>query len=107
MGSKIIFTAILLCIGTTVLAQKVKEQINDTLTVQKTVLYHDSFKDGLQNWKVEQMPGGTAATKNEKLEITDVAGCTIWFKKELEGPIMIQYDAYVIDEGDPKTGFPI
>lgn len=38
----------------------------------------------------------------EKLEITDVAGCSIWFKKELQGPIMIQYDAVVIDERGPQ-----
>tara|TARA_R110000823_G_scaffold158017_3_gene288838 strand:+ start:1553 stop:2314 length:762 start_codon:yes stop_codon:yes gene_type:complete len=102
MGNKIILTAIVLCIGTTVLAQEAREKINDTLTVQKKEMYCDSFKDGLQNWVVEQMPGGTAETVDGKLEITDDAGCTIWFNKELEGPILIQYDAYVIDQGGPQ-----
>lgn len=51
---------------------------------------------------MEQMPGGIVSNKDEKLEITDVAGCTIWFKKQLEGPIMIQYNAYVIDQGGPQ-----
>ncbi|MCM4150327.1 hypothetical protein DHD05_01885 [Arenibacter sp. N53] len=73
--------------------------INDTLIVKAKLLHKDNFKNGLDSWKVEQMPGGIVANTDGKLEITDVAGCTIWFKKQLEGPIMIQYDAYVIDQG--------
>ncbi|MCK0146719.1 DUF6250 domain-containing protein [Arenibacter sp. F26102] len=83
--------------------QKVKDMvINDTLIVKATLLYKDNFKYGLDNWNVEQMPGGIVTNTDGKLEITDVSGCTIWFKKQLEGPIMIQYDAYVIDQGGPQ-----
>lgn len=82
------------------LSQKVKDMvINDTLIAKVTLLHKDNFKNGLDNWNVEQMPGGIVTNTKGKLEITDVAGCTIWFKTQLEGPIMIQYDAYVIDQG--------
>ncbi|MCM4172642.1 hypothetical protein DHD32_14215 [Arenibacter sp. TNZ] len=82
------------------LSQKVKDVvINDTLIAKATLFHKDNFKNGLDNWKVEQMPGGTVLNTDGKLEITDVTGCTIWFNKLLEGPIMIQYDAYVIAQG--------
>ncbi|WP_166461104.1 DUF6250 domain-containing protein [Flavicella sediminum] len=73
--------------------------INDTLTAKATLLYQDDFSNGLEDWKIEQMEGGKAEIKDEKLEITDVSGCTIWQKQEFNGPIMITYDAFVINEG--------
>ena len=79
-----------------------KEIINDTLQAKASLIFEENFKNGLDNWKVEQIPGGIVTNTDEKLEITDVAGCTIWYKKQLEGPIMIQYDAYVIDQGGPQ-----
>ncbi|SHE54219.1 hypothetical protein SAMN03080594_101564 [Arenibacter palladensis] len=83
--------------------QKAKDVvIGDTLFVGATLLYEENFENGLEHWKVEQMPGGIVTRTDGKLEITDVAGCTIWFKKQLEGPIMIQYDACVIEEGGPQ-----
>ncbi len=100
--SKNLMTLALMVVTTAVLAQEEIEQIKDTLTVKKTMVYFDSFEVGLQNWVVEQMPGGTVEPRNGKLEITDVSGCTIWLKKKLEGPIMITYDAYVIDEKGPQ-----
>ena len=84
-------------------SQKEKKVIiNDTLLAKATLIFEENLENGLDNWKVEQMPGGRVSSIDEKLEITDVAGCTIWFKKKLEGPIMIQYDAFVIDEGGPQ-----
>ena len=79
-----------------------KVVINDTLRAIASLLHKDNFKNGLENWKVEQMPGGIVTNTKGKLEITDVAGCTIWLQKQLEGPIMIQYDAYVVEEGGPQ-----
>ena len=83
--------------------QKAKDVvIGDTLVVGATLLYEENFENGLEHWQVEQMPGGIVTSTDGKLEITDVAGCTIWFKKQLEGPIMIQYDTCVIEEGGPQ-----
>ncbi|MUH36480.1 hypothetical protein D9O36_11570 [Zobellia amurskyensis] len=77
-------------------------EINDTLTAKASLTYLDSFQLGLENWKVEQTPEGTVQLNEGKLEITDVSGCTIWLTKKLEGPLMITYDAFVIDEGGPQ-----
>ncbi|WP_276166045.1 DUF6250 domain-containing protein [Zobellia alginiliquefaciens] len=96
---------ILLLVGSithTVIGQEEKVKINDTFTADASLMYLDSFELGMENWKVEQMPGGTVALKDGKMEITDVAGCTVWLMKELQGPLMITYDAYVIDEGGPQ-----
>lgn len=77
-------------------------KLNDSLMAKASLIYEEHFENGLQNWKVEQMPGGKVSNTHGKLEIIDVAGCTIWFKQHLQGPIMIQYDAFVIDEGGPQ-----
>ncbi|RAJ14088.1 farnesoic acid O-methyltransferase [Arenibacter echinorum] len=79
-----------------------KEIINDTLQAKASLIFEENFEKGLDNWNMEQMPGGIVTNTDGKLEITDMAGCTIWYKKQLEGPIMIQYEAYVIDEGGPQ-----
>nr|MUH41342.1 hypothetical protein [Zobellia laminariae] len=102
--SKIVASFILMSVSMIVRVRAQEEivKINDTLTASTTLVYLDSFQLGLQNWKVEQMPKGTAQVKDGKLEITDVAGCTIWLTKKLEGPLMITYDAFVIDEGGPQ-----
>lgn len=76
--------------------------INDTLEVEARLIYKADFNGSLQDWKVEQMPGGTVRQNNGKLEITDVTGCTVWLQKEFEGPLMITYNAFVIDEGGPQ-----
>ena len=74
-------------------------RINDTLTVSSKLLLKDDFDDNLENWVVEQMEGGKVEINNDKLEITDVSGCTVWLRKRFEGPIMIEYDAFVIGKG--------
>ncbi len=62
------------------------------------VLFEDRF-DTMDNWVAEQQPGGTVEIKSGKLEIDDVAGCTIWFKHRMEGPVMIEYDVHMIKAG--------
>ncbi|WP_051941846.1 DUF6250 domain-containing protein [Maribacter forsetii] len=73
--------------------------LNDTLEVRSILLHEENFNDDLSSWQVEQMPGGISEIKNSKLEIDDASGCTIWYKKELSGPIMIEYDTYIISDG--------
>ncbi|MCP5537877.1 MAG: metallophosphoesterase [Akkermansiaceae bacterium] len=59
-------------------------------------IYSDDFDGDLSQWQIEQMPGGKTRINKGKLEINDAAGCTIWFKKELSGPVLIEYDATVL-----------
>lgn len=76
--------------------------INDTLNAELELLYQNKFDSNLDDWQVEQMEGGKVEIKEDKLEITDVAGCTIWLKEKFEGPIMIEYDVVVIGNGGPQ-----
>ncbi|AWW32774.1 hypothetical protein DN752_22975 [Echinicola strongylocentroti] len=74
-------------------------QLTDDLTVKASLQYSDDFAEGIANWKAEQGEGGEVYHNNGKLEINDKSGCTVWFKEKLEGPVMIEYDAYVIEDG--------
>ncbi len=65
------------------------------------ILYQDNFEGDLSNWVVEQMPGGSVHVNNGKLEIEDAKGCTVWFRKKLEGPVMIEYEALIIKQDGP------
>src|SRR5690606_12661121 len=65
----------------------------------RTLIFSDSFENGLSNWVIEQMPGGTVGLKDDKLEINDAKGCTVWLKKDFSGSIMIEYEAEIIKNG--------
>ncbi|MDQ8203223.1 DUF6250 domain-containing protein [Pelagicoccus sp. SDUM812003] len=56
-----------------------------------SVIYQDDFENGLENWVVEQQPGGTVEVKDGNLVIDDEKGCTVWFKRELHAPVRIRY----------------
>lgn len=76
--------------------------IHDNLALKKVLKYQEDFEKGLENWSVEQMEGGTVKSVNGKMEITDVAGCTVWFKQQLTAPLLIEYDVVVVDQGGPQ-----
>lgn len=80
---------------------KAEVVLNDTLTVKSTLIFSDNFDSGMDNWNPEQMPGGKVSIKNEKLEIEDAKGCSVWLKHKQNGPIMIEYDAFVIKADGP------
>jgi hypothetical protein len=63
------------------------------------VLYEDDFSTDLSQWVVEQMPGGTTTLQDGQLVINDAKGCTVWFKHKLTGPIMIEYDVTILQQG--------
>ena len=65
------------------------------------LLYQDDFSGDLRNWVVEQSEGGTTSIGDQQLEI-DGGGTTVWFKERLSGPIMIEYDAVLVQEGGPN-----
>lgn len=77
--------------------------LNDSVKVVPKLIYEENFgTNNLDHWVVEQMEGGKTEIKNGKLEIDDVAGCTIWFNKELKGSILIEYDTYIIGDEGPN-----
>jgi len=90
-----------LFIAITLYAQKTKTVIiNDTLTTTASLIYSDNFNGNLQNWQAQhEIAGGSVEIKNSKMEITANRGCTVWFTKFLKAPLMIEYDAVMIDKG--------
>jgi len=64
------------------------------------LLYQDDFTDPT-HWVVEQQPDGRVSFQEDKLVIQDAGGCTVWFRQELTAPVIITYDATVIDHGGP------
>lgn len=74
-------------------------KLTEDLTVKAELIHSDDFTDGIGNWRVEQMPDGEVYHQDGKLEVNDAGGCTVWFREKLQGPLMIEYDAYVIKAG--------
>ena len=64
------------------------------------LLFQDDFPDA-SRWLVEQRPGGAVAAQRGALVIDDAGGCTVWFRPELAAPVIIAYEATVIDRGGP------
>jgi hypothetical protein len=61
--------------------------------------YSDDFSNGLANWVNELEHGGSISAKNGGLDIDVPAGCCVWFKPLLRGPLMIEYEATVLSAG--------
>ena len=66
------------------------------------LLHSDDFDRDLSNWSTELERGGSVAIRDGRLDIDVPAGCTVWFKPRLNGPVMIEYEATVIAAGGPN-----
>ena len=66
------------------------------------LLHSDDFHHGLAEWAAELEKPGTIEARNGVLNIDVPAGCTLWFRPELEGPIVIEYDATEVQAGGPN-----
>ncbi len=62
-------------------------------------LLRDDFDRGLANWVVESQQPGRIQARDGALDIDVAAGCTVWLKTPLDGPLMIEYEAIVIARG--------
>ncbi len=62
----------------------------------------ENFSTDMSNWTVEQMPGGSVQVKDGQMDIDDASGCTVWFNEKMQTPLMIEYDAVVVDAGGPN-----
>ena len=65
-------------------------------------LFSDDFNHGLARWTVELESGGTVEAKAGILTLDVPAGCTVWFRPELRGPVAIEYEATMIRRGGPN-----
>lgn len=66
------------------------------------LLFSDDFTHGLSHWTVELEKGGTVEAKGGILSLDVPAGCTVWFRPELHGPVAIEYEATMIRRGGPS-----
>ncbi|MFD9394433.1 DUF6250 domain-containing protein [Streptomyces sp. NPDC060000] len=62
-------------------------------------LAHDDFRHGLGQWAVELEKGGTVTASRGTLEVDVPAGATIWFKRPLRGPYVLEYVATPVSAG--------
>lgn len=63
------------------------------------ILFTDNFTHSLEQWSVEQMPGGRTAVQQGSLVIEDVGGATVWFRSRLVAPLEISYEVEVVVRG--------
>lgn len=64
----------------------------DAVVVKMKTVASDDFTHGLDQWVVEQMPGGSVIAKDGVLTISDAQGCTVWLKQKLVAPVAISYE---------------
>lgn len=69
---------------------------------QTEVLFSDDFRAGLTQWAVELEKPGIVDARGGVLQVDVPAGSTVWFRPELQGPVMIEYEARMIKAGGPN-----
>ncbi|MGZ2369538.1 DUF6250 domain-containing protein [Ancylomarina sp. YFZ004] len=73
--------------------------------IKKTLLYQDDFSSmNSSDWIVELQAetGNFVGINDGALEIDVPKGATVWYKHRLEGDILIEYKASVIDNDGPN-----
>jgi hypothetical protein len=66
---------------------------------QERLLFADDFRGGLSRWTTELEKPGKVAARGGVLTVDVPAGCTVWFRPELQGAVMIQYRARMVRAG--------
>jgi hypothetical protein len=62
-------------------------------------LYADDFRHGLDQWTLEAEKPAKVSVHDGVLDIDTPAGLTLWFRPELIGQVMIQYEAQAVSAG--------
>jgi hypothetical protein len=65
-------------------------------------LHADDFRHGLDKWVLEAEKPAKVSAQGGVLDIDTPAGLTLWFRPELIGPVVIQYDAQAVAAGGPN-----
>jgi hypothetical protein len=65
-------------------------------------LVSDDFTNGTQRWQPELEEGGRVAARDGALEIDVPGGCSVWLKEPLSGPVLITYEAKMIQADGPN-----
>jgi hypothetical protein len=70
--------------------------------VEGPILFEDQFRAGLGGWSAELERRGRVEARDGLLTVDVPAGCTLWFRPELAGPILIEYQARMISANGPN-----
>ena len=62
-------------------------------------IFTDDFRHGLARWTAELEQPGKVEASAGVLTVDVPAGCTVWFRPELSGRVMIQYEARMVQSG--------
>lgn len=65
-------------------------------------LYADDFRRGLDQWALEAEKPAKVTAHGGVLDIDTPAGLTLWFRPELVGPTMLEYEAQAVSAGGPN-----
>lgn len=66
------------------------------------VLFKEDFRGGLARWTSELEKPGKVAAQGGVLTVDVPAGCTVWFRPEVEGPVLIEYEARMVKANGPN-----
>lgn len=62
-------------------------------------LARDEFDSGLARWRPELEAGGRVEARDGRLEIDVPRGCSVWFARPFDGPLLITYEATAVGRG--------
>jgi hypothetical protein len=62
-------------------------------------LFSDDFRSGMARWVAEMEKPASIQPRGGVLDIDAPAGCTLWFRPELQSPVIIQYEARMVKAG--------
>src|SRR5437667_12305417 len=65
-------------------------------------LFIDDFRGGRAQWTGEPEKPGKVEARAGVLSIDVPAGCTLWFRPILNGAVMIEYEARMVQAGGPN-----
>jgi len=65
-------------------------------------LHADDFRHGLDRWALEAEKPAKVSVRDGVLDIETPAGLTLWFRPELVGPVLIEYQAQAVSAGGPN-----
>jgi hypothetical protein len=66
------------------------------------LLHADDFRHGLDRWAIEAERPATVTARDGVLDLDTPEGLTVWFRAELHGPVMIEYQATAVAAGGPN-----
>jgi len=91
------FQLLAVILGIMLLGSVVRLERKATVSAGRTI----AFTPELEDFVVEQQPGGHVNEQDGALVIEDVGGCTVWYRHKLRAPVEITYEAQVIMQDGP------